>query len=55
MIKRINKDSKKPTLAPYPSKKLLNSLTEIEDYKKGKIKLETYNDVKSLRESLMSE
>ena len=50
MTKKIDKNLKeKPTA---PSKKLLESLNEIEDYKKGKIKLETYKDVESLRKTV---
>lgn len=42
-------------LAPAPSKELAESLQEIEDYKNGKIELEKYKDVKSLRESLLND
>lgn len=35
-----------------PSKELLESLQEIEDYKNGKIELDSYDDVKSLRSAL---
>lgn len=44
-----------PTMAPAPSKELQESLKEIEDYKNGKIELESYKDVKSLRESLIND
>ena len=45
----------KPTLAPEPSKELLESLQEIEDYKNGKIELDSYEDVKSLRKALIND
>ena len=45
----------KPTLTPEPSSELLESLKEIEDYKNGKIKLDSYKDVKSLRKALIDE
>lgn len=41
-----------PSMNPTPSKELLESLQEIEDYKKGKIELDSYDDVKSLRSTL---
>lgn len=41
-----------PSMNPTPSKELLESLQEIEDYKKGKIELDSYDDVKSLRRDL---
>ena len=41
-----------PSMAFAPSKELLESLKEIEDYKNGKIKLDSYDDVKSMRKSL---
>ena len=41
-----------PRMAPAPSKELLQSLEEMEDYKNGKIKLDSYDDVKSLRKAL---
>lgn len=41
-----------PSMNPTPSKELLESLQEIEDYKKGKIELDSYDDVKSLRRAL---
>ena len=44
-----------PTMSPAPSKELLESLQEIEDYKNGKIKLDSYEDVKSLRKALIDD
>lgn len=44
-----------PTMTPAPSKELLEALQEIEDYNKGKIKLESYEDVKSLRNALIDD
>ncbi len=44
-----------PTLAPAPSKELKEALEEIEDYKKGKIDLESYEDVQALRKALTNE
>ena len=44
-----------PTMSPKPSKKLLASLKEIEDYKNGKVELESYEDVKSLRHALIND
>ncbi len=44
-----------PTMAPAPSKELQEALQEIEDYKNGKIELESYKDVKSLRKSLIND
>lgn len=41
-----------PSMNTTPSKELLESLQEIEDYKNGKIELDSYDDVKSLRSSL---
>jgi hypothetical protein len=41
-----------PSMNTTPSKELLESLQEIEDYKNGKIKLDSYDDVKSLRSAL---
>ena len=41
-----------PSMALTPSKELLESLKEVEDYKNGKIKLDSYDDVKSMRKSL---
>ena len=41
-----------PSMVSAPSKELLESLHEIEDYKNGKIELESYDDVKSLRKAL---
>lgn len=41
-----------PSMNPTPSKELLESLQEIEDYKKGKIELDSDDDVKSLRSTL---
>ena len=43
-----------PTLAPAPSEELLGALQEVEDYKNGKIRLDTYKDVKELREALIN-
>lgn len=37
-----------PTMAPQPSKELLASLQEIEDYKKGKVQLPSFNTTKEL-------
>lgn len=36
-----------------PGRELLESLKEIEDYKKDKIKLDTYKDVKTMRKALI--
>ena len=44
-----------PTMAPKPNKELLASLKEIEDYKNGKVELECYEDVKSLRNALIND
>lgn len=44
-----------PTMAPTPSKELLSSLQEIEDYKNGKVKLESYEDIKALRKALIDD
>ena len=41
-----------PSMNTTPSKELLESLQEIEDYKNGKIELESYDDVKSLSSAL---
>ena len=41
-----------PSMNTTPSKELLESLQEIEDYKNGKIELDSYDDVKSLRSTL---
>ena len=41
-----------PSMNTTPSKELLESLQEIEDYKNGKIELDSYDDVKSLRKAL---
>lgn len=41
-----------PSMNITPSKELLESLQEIEDYKNGKIELDSYDDVKSLRSAL---
>lgn len=41
-----------PSMTPGPNKELLESLQEVEDYKNGKIKLDSYDDVKSLRKAL---
>lgn len=38
-----------------PSKELLESLQEIEDYKNGKIELDSYDDVKTLRRNLIDD
>lgn len=51
MTKRIDKELKK-SARPAPNKELLKSLEEIKDYKNGKIKLDSYDDVKSLRKAL---
>ena len=44
-----------PTMTPTPSKELLVSLQEIEDYKNGKVKLESYEDVKALKKALIND
>jgi DNA-damage-inducible protein J len=44
-----------PTMAPAPSKELLASLQEIDDYKNGKVELESYKDVKDLRKALIDD
>ncbi len=44
-----------PKLAPAPSEELLEALQEVEDYKNGKIKLDTYKDVKELRKALIND
>ena len=41
-----------PSMNPTPNKELLESLQEIEAYKNGKIELDSYDDVKSLRRTL---
>ena len=41
-----------PTLAPAPSKELKSALEEIEDYKNGKINLESFDDVQAMRKAL---
>lgn len=41
-----------PSMNTTPSKELLESLQEIEDYKNDKIELDSYDDVKSLRSAL---
>lgn len=41
-----------PSMNTTPSKELLEFLQEIEDYKNGKIELDSYDDVKSLRSAL---
>ena len=41
-----------PSMNTTPSKELLESLQKIEDYKNGKIELDSYDDVKSLRSAL---
>ena len=41
-----------PSMNTTPSNELLESLQEIEDYKNGKIELDSYDDVKSLRSAL---
>lgn len=42
-------------LAPAPSKELAEALQEVEDYNNGKIELERYKDVKSLRKALLDD
>lgn len=42
----------KPTMTPTPNKDLLASLKEIEDYKKGKIQLPTFDTTEELFEYL---
>lgn len=44
-----------PSMNTTPNKELLESLQEIEDYKNGKIKLDSYDDVESLRKALIDE
>ena len=44
-----------PSTDPAPNKELLESLREIEDYKNGKIELDSYDDVKSLRKALIND
>lgn len=44
-----------PSMAPAPSKELLESLQEMENYKSGKIELDSYEDVKSLRKALTND
>lgn len=44
-----------PTMSPAPSKELLTSLQEIEDYKNGKLELDSYEDVKALRKTLIDD
>lgn len=44
-----NKDNEKP------SEELLESLKEVEDYKNGYIELDTYEDVKEMRTSLLDD
>lgn len=41
-----------PSMTPPPNKELMESLQEIENYKNGKIELDSYDDVKSLRKAL---
>ena len=38
-----------------PSKELSAPLQEIEDYKNGKVELESYEDVKALRKALIND
>lgn len=38
-----------------PSKELLESSKEVEDYKNGDIELDTYEDVKEMRISLLDD
>ncbi len=38
----------KPTIAPKPNKELLETLQEIEDYKKGKVDLPSFDTTKEL-------
>lgn len=42
-----------PTMASAPNKELLASLQELEDYKNGKVELDSYKDVKELRKVLI--
>ena len=37
-----------PTMNPVPNKELLESLQEIEDYKKGKVQLKSFKNTKEL-------
>ena len=52
----INKDGVPfEVVNPRPSKELLEALQEIEDYKNGKVELESYKDVKTLRKALIND
>ena len=44
-----------PSMNQTTSKELLESLQEIEDYKNGKIELDSYDDVKTLRRNLIDD
>ena len=44
-----------PSMNQTPSKELLESLQEIEDYKNGKIELDSYDDVKTLKRNLIDD
>mgnify|MGYP004478020307 FL=1 len=52
----INKDGVPfEVVNPRTSKELLAFLQEIEDYKNGKIELESYEDIKALRKALIND
>ena len=38
-----------------PNKELLESLQEIEDYKNGKVELDSFKDIQTLRKTLVDE
>ena len=44
-----------PSMTPAPNKELLESLQEIEDYKNRDIELDTYEDAKEMRVSLLDD
>ncbi len=44
-----------PAITNNPSKELLESLREMEDYENGKVKLDTYKDTKSMRKALLKD
>lgn len=48
----MNTISKKTNITSVPNKELLESIQEIENYKNGKIELDSYDDVKALRKTL---
>lgn len=51
----MNTISSKTNMTIKIDKELLESLQEIENYKNGKIELDSYDDVKSLRKTLTDE